>query len=65
MTRSWRKHIFLLGRIDLLLVDEVHHLNEDRGATLEAVVVRMRTLNKAFRSRLNELSLPGKNDRNE
>ena len=49
MTRSWRQHIFLLGAIDLLLVDEIHHLGEDnRGATLEAVIVRMRTLNDIF-----------------
>jgi ATP-dependent DNA helicase HFM1/MER3 len=49
MTRSWRQHIFLLGAIDLLIIDEIHHLGEDnRGATLEAVIVRMRTLNDTF-----------------
>ena len=41
MTRSWRKHIFLLGCIDLLLIDEIHHIAEDRGAILEIVVVRL------------------------
>lgn len=44
MTRSWRDHIYLMSNIDLLLVDEIHHLGEDRGATLEAVVVRMKYL---------------------
>lgn len=52
MTRSWRQHIFLLGAIDLLIVDEIHHLGEDnRGATLEAVIVRMRTLNNTFQEK--------------
>ena len=52
LTRSWRKHIFLLGSIDLLLIDEVHHLHEgDRGAVLEAICVRMKTLSNAYRSR--------------
>lgn len=52
MTRSWRQHIFLLGAIDLLIIDEIHHLGEDnRGATLEAVIVRMRTLNNIFQDK--------------
>lgn len=48
MTRSWRRHLFLLGLVDLLLIDEIHHLGEDRGATLETVIVRMRILNAAY-----------------
>lgn len=28
LTRIWKDHVFLLGRIDLLLIDEVHHLGE-------------------------------------
>ena len=51
LTRSWRKHIFLLGCINLLLLDEIHHLQEDRGAVLETVVVRMRTLANAYQQR--------------
>jgi replicative superfamily II helicase len=46
VTRFWREHVFLLGKIDLLLLDEIHHLGDDRGATLEAVVVRMRFMNQ-------------------
>lgn len=44
LTRSWRDHVFLLGAVDLLLMDEAHHLSEDRGAILEAVIVRMRII---------------------
>lgn len=40
--------MYLYGAIDLLLLDEVHHLGEDRGSTLETVVVRMRILNQAL-----------------
>ena len=41
---------YLLGSIDLLLLDEVHHLGEDRGAVLETVVVRLRILNQTVAS---------------
>jgi ATP-dependent DNA helicase HFM1/MER3 len=51
LTRSWKDHIFLLGAIDLLLIDEIHHLAEDRGATLEALIVRMRMLRKVYAAR--------------
>jgi len=44
MTRRWRDHRELIGQVELLCVDEVHLLGEDRGATLEAVVTRMRTV---------------------
>lgn len=33
-----------VGEIELLLIDEVHLLNEERGAVLEAVVSRMKTV---------------------
>lgn len=42
--------MFLFGSFDLLLLDEIHHLGDDRGSTLEAVVVRMRALSNIFRS---------------
>lgn len=48
MTRVWKKHVFLLGSVNLLLIDEVHHVSEDRGAVLEAVVVRVQTLRDSF-----------------
>lgn len=33
-----------VSEIELLLIDEVHLLNEERGAVLEAVVSRMKTV---------------------
>jgi superfamily II helicase len=47
--------LFLLGAVDLLLLDEIHHLGEDRGSTLETVVVRMRLLNDAYVKKVAEL----------
>jgi superfamily II DNA or RNA helicase len=50
--RIWKDHVFLLGSIDLLLIDEVHHLGEERGATLEMLVVRMRMLSEVYKRRV-------------
>lgn len=58
LTRVWKDHVFLLGAIDLLLIDEVHHLGEDRGATLEALVVRMKMLSKVYTEKV-QLNNPG------
>ena len=55
LTRTWRRHLFLFGNIRLILVDEVHHLGEDRGATLETVVVRMRILSEVHAARLSQM----------
>lgn len=49
-----RDHISLLGAVDLLLLDEIHHLADDRGAVLETVVVRMRMLNETYLKQLNK-----------
>jgi replicative superfamily II helicase len=57
LTRSWHTHLFLFGAVDLLLLDEVHHLAEDRGATLELVVVRMRLLNQIYRNKTKPKAL--------
>lgn len=56
LTRTWKDHVFLLGAIDLLLVDEIHHLGEDRGATLEALIVRMRMLSRVYTQRTGRSS---------
>lgn len=45
VTRHWRDKQSLMSSIRLVLIDEVHMLNEARGATLEVVVSRMKTLN--------------------
>ncbi|XP_063061418.1 probable ATP-dependent DNA helicase HFM1 [Engraulis encrasicolus] len=45
MTRKW-KDSFILHMIQLFLIDEVHVLKDtQRGATLEAVISRMKTMN--------------------
>jgi ATP-dependent DNA helicase HFM1/MER3 len=44
MTRKWKDHARLMQLVRLFLVDEVHILKDPRGATLEAVVSRMKSL---------------------
>ena len=44
MTRKWKDHEKLMKLIKLFLIDEVHILNEDRGAVLEVVVSRMKSI---------------------
>ncbi|KAK8131776.1 hypothetical protein PG984_008214 [Apiospora sp. TS-2023a] len=43
ITRKWFDHHKLLSMVRLVLIDEIHILNDSRGATLEAVVSRMKT----------------------
>ena len=48
ITRRWTNHLFLIGSIKLLLIDEVHLLgDESRGGCLEAVLCRMKTVQRA------------------
>ncbi|KAI0142890.1 P-loop containing nucleoside triphosphate hydrolase protein [Xylariaceae sp. FL1272] len=44
ITRKWKDHRRLLELVRLVLIDEVHILKDSRGATLEAVVSRMKTI---------------------
>jgi ATP-dependent DNA helicase HFM1/MER3 len=44
MTRKWKDHEKLMRLIRVFLIDEVHILKEARGATLEAVVSRMKSI---------------------
>ncbi|KAI2470237.1 P-loop containing nucleoside triphosphate hydrolase protein [Annulohypoxylon bovei var. microspora] len=44
ITRKWSDHRKLLEMVRLVLIDEVHILTDVRGATLEAVVSRMKTI---------------------
>ncbi|XP_062506983.1 probable ATP-dependent DNA helicase HFM1 isoform X2 [Corticium candelabrum] len=49
MTRRWRDNKSLVQMVRLFLIDEVHLLNDDsRGATLEAVVSRMKTVHASL-----------------
>lgn len=43
ITRKWSDHHRLLDMVRLVLIDEVHIVKDIRGATLEAVVSRMKT----------------------
>lgn len=45
LTRMWRVSAFALGVVDLLLLDEIHHIGEQRGACLETVVMRLKMIN--------------------
>jgi len=48
ITRRWKDNNRMVSHICLLMIDEVHLLNtEDRGATLEAVVSRMKIISKS------------------
>lgn len=49
VTRKWKDHQKLMQMVKLFLIDEVHMLKEDRGATLEAVVSRMKSLDSEVR----------------
>ncbi len=44
MTRKWKNQKSILNSVKLFLIDEIHVLGENsRGATIEAVVSRMKT----------------------
>jgi len=66
MTRKWKDHVKLMQMVKLFLIDEVHILKEDRGATLEAIVSRMKSIGSDLRFvalsatfRTPRTSLPG------
>ncbi|KAJ1658682.1 ATP-dependent DNA helicase MER3 [Dispira simplex] len=49
LSRRWTDNSGLMKKIQLVMIDEVHILQEKRGATLEAVVSRMRIINPTIR----------------
>ena len=49
MTRQWKDHAKLMQLVKLFLIDEVHMLRDNRGATLEAVVSRMKSVGSNVR----------------
>lgn len=49
MTRKWKDHQKLMQMVKLFLIDEVHILKDHRGATLEAVVSRMKSIGSDVR----------------
>jgi superfamily II RNA helicase len=49
VTRKWKDHAKLMQLVKLFLIDEVHVLKDSRGATLEAVVSRMKSVGSNVR----------------
>ena len=62
MTRKWQDHQKLVQLIKLFLIDEVHILNKDRGATLEAVVSRMKSITSDIRFIALSATVPNSQD---
>lgn len=62
MTRKWKDHQKLMQMVKLFLIDEVHILKEDRGATLEAVVSRMKSVGSNVRFVALSATVPNSQD---
>ncbi|KAI0542016.1 hypothetical protein GGR58DRAFT_369396 [Xylaria digitata] len=62
ITRKWKDHRKLLELVRLVLIDEVHILKDTRGATLEAVVSRMKTIGANIRFVAISATVPNIND---
>ena len=62
MTRKWKDHEKLVKLIKLFLVDEVHILNKDRGAALEAVISRMKSVGSDIRFVALSATVPNSHD---
>lgn len=59
LTRKWKSYPILISSISLIMIDEVHLLNEEvRGGTLEAVITRIKLLSqsKLFQEKKSLLS---------
>jgi ATP-dependent DNA helicase HFM1/MER3 len=62
ITRKWKDHIRLLQMVKLFLIDEVHILKDIRGATLEAVVSRMKSTGVSVRFLALSATVPNSQD---
>ncbi|KAL5337905.1 Sec63 Brl domain-containing protein [Aspergillus crustosus] len=62
MTRKWKDHARLMQLVKLFLIDEVHTLKEARGATLEAVVSRMKSIGSNVRFVALSATIPNSED---
>ena len=62
MTRKWKDHARLMQMVKLFLIDEVHILKDVRGATLEAVVSRMKSVGSNVRFVALSATVPNSND---
>lgn len=62
MTRKLKDQQKLMRMVKLFLIDEVHILKEDRGATLEAVVSRMKSIGSDVRFIALSATVPNSED---
>ena len=62
MTRQWKDHTKLVQLVKLFLIDEVHMLRNNRGATLEAVVSRMKSIGTNVRFVALSATVPNSDD---
>lgn len=62
ITRKWKDHQKLMEMVKLFLIDEVHTLKEDRGAVLEAVVSRMKSVGSDVRFIALSATVPNSQD---
>jgi ATP-dependent DNA helicase HFM1/MER3 len=62
ITRKWKDHVKLLQLVKLVLIDEVHILKDPRGATLEAVVSRMKSIGTNVRFVALSATVPNSDD---
>ncbi|KAJ5482972.1 ATP-dependent DNA helicase MER3 [Penicillium diatomitis] len=62
ITRKWKDHMRLMQLVKLFLIDEVHILKETRGATLEAVVSRMKNIGSNVRFVALSATVPNSED---
>lgn len=62
MTRKWKDHARLMQLVKLFLIDEVHILKETRGATLEAVISRMKSIGSNVRFVALSATVPNSED---
>ena len=62
VTRKWRDNAKLVQLIRLFLVDEVHILKDSRGATLEAVISRMKSVGTPIRFVALSATVPNSED---
>ncbi|KAK7203674.1 putative DEAD/DEAH box DNA helicase [Myxozyma melibiosi] len=61
-TRKWKDYDKLMSLVTVVLIDEVHILRESRGATLEAVVSRMKYLCPSARFVALSATIPNAED---
>ena len=61
-TRKWQDHFKFLQMVKLFLIDEVHILKDARGATLEAVVSRMKSSGANVRFIALSATIPNSED---